>query len=158
MFNQDRGDESSVFHFTGRALRAFFRVYESLRTFDPEVRDRNQRYSSDVGPDGLALPPDALRVRVAGTADIESLSSWRSTCRSSRSRVACRLRKADRRLPSHPGLRVRVWPCAAPVERSHSDCPMRHGSGCRTGSVVRGPPPVRAGVGEFRRAADEFRR
>jgi hypothetical protein len=55
-----------------RALRAFFRVYEWLKTFDPEVRGRNQRYSSNVGSEGLPLPPDTLRIRVAGTADIES--------------------------------------------------------------------------------------
>ncbi|PYT32615.1 MAG: class I SAM-dependent methyltransferase [Acidobacteria bacterium] len=46
--------------------------FACTRTFDPEVRGRNQRYSSNVGPDGLPLPPDTLRVRVAGTADIES--------------------------------------------------------------------------------------
>jgi SAM-dependent methyltransferase len=53
-------------------LRQSFRLYESLRTFDRNIRNRNRRYSSDVVPDGLPLPPATLRVRVAGTADIES--------------------------------------------------------------------------------------
>ena len=33
-----------------------------------------------------------------------------------------------------------------------------HGSECRTRSMVPGPPPVRVGVSELRRAADVFRR
>jgi SAM-dependent methyltransferase len=54
------------------ALRRGFRLYEWLKTLERGIRVRNQRYSSSVVPDGLPLPPATLRVRVAGTADIES--------------------------------------------------------------------------------------
>ena len=56
---------------SGSALRQLFRLYERLKTLDRRVHGRNQRYAS-AAPDGLPLPPATLRVRVAGTADIES--------------------------------------------------------------------------------------
>src|SRR5215510_2331007 len=68
MSNPERG---STFLFGGWVLRRSFRFYEWLKTLERDIRARNRRYSS-LGPDGLPLPPATLRVRVAGTADIES--------------------------------------------------------------------------------------
>jgi 2-polyprenyl-3-methyl-5-hydroxy-6-metoxy-1,4-benzoquinol methylase len=48
---------------TGQALRQLFRLYERLRGFNSEPEPA-------AAPDGLPLPPRALRFRVAGTADI----------------------------------------------------------------------------------------
>ncbi len=54
----------------GWALRRCFRLYERLKTFKRRIRVRNRRYSTNLAPDGLPLPPVTLLVEVAGTADI----------------------------------------------------------------------------------------
>lgn len=53
-------------------LRAVFRAYERWKTFDRWSRERNRDYPRGVDAEGLALPPELFRVRVAGTADIFS--------------------------------------------------------------------------------------
>lgn len=54
------------------ALRAAFRLYERWKALDGWSRERNRSYPLGVDADGLAIPPEVLRVRVAGTADIFS--------------------------------------------------------------------------------------
>jgi SAM-dependent methyltransferase len=62
----------SVLNIGDRALRSCFRLYEWSKTFQARIRVRNWGYSSSNLPDGFPLPPAALRVQVAGTADIAS--------------------------------------------------------------------------------------
>jgi SAM-dependent methyltransferase len=47
-------------------------AYERRKTLDRNVRRRNEAYAGRAEVDGMPLPPQALRVRVAGTADIFS--------------------------------------------------------------------------------------
>ena len=61
-----------MFNIAGLASQRLFRLYEWWKTFDREIRNRNRRYEANIAPDGLPLPPATLRVRVSGTADIES--------------------------------------------------------------------------------------
>lgn len=56
----------------GWILKPCFRFYERLRTFDRENRARNRDFDAKIAPGDLPLPPAELRVRVAGTADIEA--------------------------------------------------------------------------------------
>src|SRR5438876_1009852 len=128
MFNQDRNDESFVFNIGRRPLRAFLSRVRGPSILKSVVEIRDIRRTS-----GLM----AFRCR--------------------RTRCVFGL-PADRGMPSHPELRVRVWARAAPLERPRGDRRMQHGSECRTRSMVPGPPPVRVGVSELRRAADVFRR
>lgn len=61
-----------MFNIGGLILRPCFRLYECLRTLDRKTRARNRGYATKIAPGGPPLPPAALRVRVAGTADIEA--------------------------------------------------------------------------------------
>jgi hypothetical protein len=129
MFNQDRDDsELSVFNIGGWALRHCFRLYEWLKTFEREIRVRNQRYSSSVVPDGLPLPSATLRVQVAGTADIEAfLRGGQLAAEAVRELLAAGGRPMEQ-CRAILDFRVRLWPCAAPVERSRRNNLIWHGS------------------------------